>query len=217
MKGLFIKDLKLMKMQVRFFAAVIVLAVFLSWNMEGSEFMFGYLCFVLPLFTLSTLSYDEFDNGYAFLFSLPITRVGYVVEKYILGSFLGLIGYGIALVVSVAMGSIRSLTEFLDTLLTAPGILSITLIFLSVTLPVQLKFGSEKGRIAMILIAGIPAAAIMGLGNLLNQSDIKILHVLLDFITDQPGIAAAIATVLVLLILGSSMKISISIMKKKEF
>ena len=35
---------------------------------------------------MSSISYDEFDNGNAFLFSLPITRKDYVLEKYIFGS-----------------------------------------------------------------------------------------------------------------------------------
>lgn len=46
---------------------------------------------ICSMFSLSTISYDEFDNGNAFLFSLPITRKGYVIEKYIFGIMLGVI------------------------------------------------------------------------------------------------------------------------------
>ena len=40
-----------------------------------------YGCIVV----LGTLSYDEFDRGYSFLFTLPVSKRGYVKEKYVLG------------------------------------------------------------------------------------------------------------------------------------
>ena len=43
----------------------------------------GYVTFIFTLFTVSTISYDEYDNGYPFLFTLPITRRQYVNEKYV--------------------------------------------------------------------------------------------------------------------------------------
>ena len=47
----------------------------------GTSFPIGFLGFVGALFSLSSISYDEFDNGNAFLFSLPITRKDYVLDK----------------------------------------------------------------------------------------------------------------------------------------
>ena len=41
----------------------------------------GYVTFIFTLFTVSTISYDEYDNGYPFLFTLPITRRQYVNRK----------------------------------------------------------------------------------------------------------------------------------------
>ena len=48
---------------------------------EDVSFPLGFLTFALSLFTLSTISYDEFDNGYAFLFTLPITPSGLCAGK----------------------------------------------------------------------------------------------------------------------------------------
>ncbi len=58
-----------------------------------------------PLFTLSTISYDEFDNGNAFLFSLPITRAGYVVEKYCFALILALSAWTISTLLVVIAGT----------------------------------------------------------------------------------------------------------------
>ena len=82
MKGLFIKDLRLMMMQKRFFIMILLIAISMVAVTGDISFIVGYLTFICPLFCISTISYDEFDNGYAFLFTLPIQKKDYVKEKY---------------------------------------------------------------------------------------------------------------------------------------
>ncbi len=72
MKGLLIKDFRLMKTQIRMFLIFIAIAVAMAISADDTSFMIGFITFVFSLFTLSTISYDEFDNGNAFLFTLPI-------------------------------------------------------------------------------------------------------------------------------------------------
>ena len=84
MKGLMIKDLKLMKNQKSFaviFAAVILFYLFTEVT---AAIIIGYACIVSAMFTVGTLSYDDLDNGNAFLFTLPFARKSYAAEKYIL-------------------------------------------------------------------------------------------------------------------------------------
>ena len=89
MKGLLIKDFKLLQGQKNFFITIIAIAGIMAIFMEDASFIIGYMTFVGSLFTLSTISYDEFDNGNAFLFSLPITRKDYILEKYGFGLIVG--------------------------------------------------------------------------------------------------------------------------------
>ena len=88
MKGLLIKDFMLLKNQKSFFIIIVAAAIGMSTLMENSSFIIGYIAVIGSLFTLSTIRYDEFDNGNAFLYTLPITRKDYVYEKY---EFLSLI------------------------------------------------------------------------------------------------------------------------------
>ena len=81
MKGLLIKDFRLMKVQKSFFLLIAVIGVWGTLLSENVTSAIGFLTFVMSLFSVSSISYDEFDNGNAFLFSLPITRTTYVVEK----------------------------------------------------------------------------------------------------------------------------------------
>ena len=73
MKGLLIKDFKLLKGQKNFFMTITAISIIMIIVSPGTSFPIGFLGFVGALFSLSSISYDEFDNGNAFLFSLPIT------------------------------------------------------------------------------------------------------------------------------------------------
>ena len=113
------------------------------------------LHFICSMFTLSSISYDEFDNGYAFLFSLPITRKGYVLEKYSFGLIVGIISWLFATTIAIIAGLMKGSIILKDIIIIALLELLVLVILLSVMLPFQLKFGGEKGRIAIICAVGI--------------------------------------------------------------
>ena len=50
---------------------------------DNPSFVFGYLTVMLSFLPITTLAYDDAENGAAYLFSLPVTRRGYVAEKYL--------------------------------------------------------------------------------------------------------------------------------------
>lgn len=216
MKGLLIKDFRLMKVQRSFLILMFAVGAGLALFTEDGTYAIGFPTFVISMFTVSTISYDEFDNGNAFLFSLPITRNGYVAEKYCFGILLGgaawLLSSAIVLIADIARGT-GALTE----LCFAAGVdLPVMLILLAVLLPVQLKFGGEKGRVALL----IALACII----LIGSAGIKIadmLHMDIAALLDgmpvpSLGAVLAAAIVIALLLLAVSMGISTSVMKRKQ-
>ena len=82
MRGLLEKDIRLLMHSKQTFVCFIALAVVLGVA-QKSTFMLGYLAFFISAILVSTLSYDEMDHGFAFLFTLPINRKIYVREKYV--------------------------------------------------------------------------------------------------------------------------------------
>ena len=158
MKGLFVKDIELMKQQKQFFILVVVMGVILNLAGSGS-FATGYFTFVTAIFAITTISYDEFDNGLAFLMTLPVTRKQYVVEKYLLGAGLTAAAWGIEAITGVICKGVAELQgclseKIIDTLIYIP----LALLMLAVSLPLVIHFGAEKGRyIAMVMWAIIIA------------------------------------------------------------
>src|SRR5699024_8737053 len=86
----------------------------------------------------------------AFLFSLPVTRREYVLEKYLFGIILGGGACVIALLLITVLGMLKGTVPSADTLLITCMVFATLLGLLALLLPFQLKFGGEKGRIALI-------------------------------------------------------------------
>lgn len=217
MKGLLIKDLRLMKMQKNFFILMIVIGIGLVLAGNEISFTLVFLSFVISLFSISTISYDEFDNGYPFLFTLPISRSLYVKEKYVLSLILGLGSLILATVICAIITLFKNNIPLFDLLMMALMILPYIILVQAIMIPFQLKFGAERGRIAIIGVLG----AIILLGILIFQG-LKILKINFAVIVEQISVLdirvlGFILVILAVVILFISLIISIKIMKQKEF
>jgi len=217
MKGLLIKDFKLLKGQKSFFGIIMIVAIGISFAMEEFSFFIGYITFIGTLFTLSTVTYDEFDNGNAFLFSLPITRKSYILEKYGFGLIIGVISCFIATIFTMMSAIMRSSLMTMDIIMIALLVLPMSIIMLAFMLPFQFKFGGEKGRIAIIVGIGlmfIVAFALLKIADLLHID----LIAMFDYLSKMNvGMLIVVIIAIAIISLCISIKISIGIMNKKEF
>lgn len=154
MSGLFVKDMRLLIKRKQVVIIFFVLAIIMGMSTDGSFFV-GYLTFLSGIYAISTISYDEMDNGYAFLMTLPIDAKTYVYEKYGFCSVMGIIAWGISTVL-LFVNCLRGGTSvgFAQQLTDAVVFIPCMLIFLDVMIPMQLKFGIEKSRIALAVFAG---------------------------------------------------------------
>lgn len=217
MKGLFIKDLRLMKNQRNFLITLALMFLVLIVTGVDASFFMGYVPFLLLIVTMSTITYDEQDNSMGFLMALPVSRQTYVLEKYLLSTSFGVGGFAVTFVIFLITEKAEgSSMTFENYLLIFMGFLVFVILFLSLMIPIQLKFGSEKGRMVLFAIF----FGIIGLVYLVN----KVLTIdltktaLYETITQLPwGILMTMALVLFVIFVFISAKISLGVMKKKEF
>lgn len=217
MTGLLVKDLKLLKAQRYFFLIFMATAVWIQTFMEGVSFIIGYMSICGSMAVLNTISYDEYDNGNAFLFSLPISRKGYVLEKYVFGFLIGGGAWLFAVIIAIAMSFVKTSLSVSDIVIAALMHFALLAVILAVMLPVQLKFGGEKRVYVIFGIAGI--AGIIGF---IAVGIVRWLKIDLSLIfnrlsTVSSGIMVLAIMVIAALVVLISCRISISIMKKKKF
>lgn len=216
MLGLIEKDLRLTLTRKETLVIFFVMALVMGTSIEGS-FVIGYLTMLTTIVAVGTISYDEFENGFAFLMTLPFDRKTYVREKYLLTLFLNVAAWCIGAILYFIGSLIRhntgNLTEELPVLLTL-----IPVIYLSaaIMIPLQLKYGPEKSRIIFFIILGIIAILIFGSSKIFSSSNI-LAGTLMAFNGISHAAALVTLTALCLLLTYASYVWSVRIMHEKEF
>lgn len=218
MIGLLIKDWKLFKNQGRYFITILIIAmaVLMTGSAEYATFSTSYITFLVSYFALSTISYDEYDNGMGFLMALPVRRRTYVSEKYLLTVLL----VGGAWLFSVGMNLICfhsniSDESFRELICTAPAFLLVAVVFLSISLPLFLKFGPERGRMVSFGILGVFFVVTFALA----KSGIAApkLNALDRISLDHPLPVFGSCLAFSIVFLGISYIVSIKLIEQKEF
>ncbi len=225
MKGLLIKDFKVLGKQKKFLIIVLLLSVFLAFGSDDVGFAGNYVMLIFSTLTLTTINYDEMNGGMLFLFSLPANRKIYVKEKYTF-AFLNLL---IPAVLAMGIGYVEAVVKkvtfsFSDTLSGVMGMLLVVSLMLALAIPLQFKFGAEKGRMIVTgAMFGVAFVGIAGYKLLIDVLHVDLLNSLVDFLSGIEseavinGIIFGGLFVLAMLILFCSYLIANKVMKKKEF
>ena len=216
MKGLLIKDFHLAFRNSRNLLMFVIICLVMSLSLDPS-FGVGYAILLMGTIALGTLTYDEFENGFPFLMSLPADAKTYVREKFLfcflceLGG--AIFGLAFAVLASLIRGQQIVLGEYLSF---AAGVLPAMLLMLAIMIAIQLKYGVEKSRLVMILIYG----GFAGIAVFIAAQKEKIIPVLPDiaaFLQKQPPVLLVGSLLLVLLLLIWLLyRLSVRIMENKE-
>ena len=220
MKGLLLKDLALLKNQSNYILVVVAISLFMLFSGNDSVFIISYSVMLFAMFGISTLSYDYFNNGYAFLFTLPITRKLYVLEKYVFSLLCVLAGSVIALALMYVGSLIRESVSFSsDDVSFVVGYVFGAMIFLTFVLPIQMKFGPEKGRIGMLVFFMLILAMGTGIKNVMGTEKVVELFAKLSTKLSfmAPTILLGLLGIFAMILLAISYLVSCKIMMNKEF
>ena len=224
MKGLMIKDLCLLRNQGKSMLLMLAIGLFMEVQM-GTGTIIWFLSFLGAMLASGTVSYDEFDNGFSFLFTLPITRRQYVREKYSFSVLFVLFCLGVGILLSLVFsqfsgrGGAAGLSDLL--FMSSVGILTSGFL-LATVLPLRLKFGSEQSRIVWILFFLFVTAFIIGGGELTRRAKtpeaFQTISAAFQALNSwSAGQILAMCTVIALILLLISEQISERIVEHKEY
>lgn len=215
MKGLLTKDFRILAGQKRYFTIIILIALIFLCSGQPAQIIVGYCTMFGMLFTVNTISYDEFDHGY-------------LVSVHASGDQKRLCAGKICIYAAVRrwfLGSFRS-GRFCGRLY--PGrcgvsfrmadahvlILLEMIIFLAVMLPVSLKYGMEKSRTATMILGFAVLGAAIAARKLLPENFAGGLRWSAQL---NPAAVTAVVFLVSLATLAVSFAGSIRIMQKKVF
>lgn len=155
MKGLLLKDWYALRGQAGRLFFLIALYIVIGEFSAGIGSIGILLCAMLPT---SCLAYDERAKWDRYALSMPLSVKDLVVSKYLLGYLM--LGAGAALKLLVIVLPIGNGSNFVSFVLT----IAAALLYLALQLPILFKFGTESGRIWMMIISGAFAIGIVMIG-----------------------------------------------------
>lgn len=218
MQGLMMKDYLLMKNQKKFLLILLAIAFVMAVSGVDVAFISCYVTFLVANMSLSTISYDDYENASSYLFSLPITRSGYVKEKYVFTLLNAFVSWLVSILLTWGYMVVTHRQAEMEKVWVSCVICVICVIlFVSICLPLWLKFGPEKGRLTVfIMAAGIGVVTVLT-SNILKQLKLSGLEGIWNWIDEQiKWVFLGLLLLLILVLIGSYL-ISLWVVKKKEF
>lgn len=215
MRGLFEKDFRLLCQNRQTLVLFLMMAGFLGLTQNGT-FVLGYLSFTFSILLTSTISYDEMDQGFEFLMTLPVTPKTYVKEKYgfcTVGVIFSVVLSGIIYLIAKGIHGEQILLG--EELLTVLIFVPIVWCVIAIMVPIQLKFGAEKGRIAILMVYGGSAFLLYFVLKWIGEENVKLMT---NFLNQWKPEALVLGGFLLSgLVLVISYGISRRIMEQKEY
>lgn len=217
MKALFIQDLRYMLTQKSFLVLIAIVGIVLALTQNDNYiFVIGYLGFMGMITGMMSVTMDDQNHGLVFLFSLPIDRRVYVREKYVFIVLMGVLFSSVATALCLLFRVFADYKAPLDEILaTALGTLFVMLLFVAIMLPLQLKFGAERARLASFIAIGFFFAAVLIAGLVINFADA--LPFIQAFLSLSPVALTGIAVAFLIVCLRISYSASLRVILHREF
>lgn len=213
MAGLLVKDMRLILRNKPYVVLFIVLTVMLGFSQEGT-FILGYFPYAMMILLINTIGYDEMDNGYQFLMTLPINAKTYVREKYILSLAGAVFSWLIAAILYFASRTLHGTSiEMQSEVPLIAAFLPVIALMGDLMIPLELKFGIENSRAVVAGLCGVLGVVIFTFAKFTGDNGI----VPAFSYSMSGGMLACLAVCLTVLLTVLSYVISVRVMEKKEF
>ena len=209
MTALILKDIATLK-KTLLLTITICIALAVYGVYENAIFMIPLICAMIPLIlTAIAFGYDTKSKFEQFAFSMPIKKSSFVLSKLFFALVFGLVGSVCLFVLFVVKNEMSIDNIVFISLIT----LVASVLMSAIQLPFILKYGAEKGRLIMM----ITYFAIFALSTFLKEKS-DLLANMVELFSKYSMVMIFIGILSVgLVIIGIAIKISISIMNKKEY
>ena len=197
MTGLLIKDVYNLRKQIIWYLGLLPVFFVLSLFTDNVSFV-AAVCLLVPVtVTMSAVSYEEKESWQKFVVASGTDVRTIVLEKYLLGLAFGAVCAAVYLIAFAIKGEMWS--RFVLPI-------AISVVVLSVVLPLIFRFGVEKGKPVIILVV----LATLGIW-------IALLLILEKELGVSEALVISLSTVFAVLSLAVSYCVSVRIYRRKEF
>ncbi len=156
MKGLIIKDILNLKKQAKIMLFFILFYGVMSFATKDSNMATFILVLMLSMMVITSFAYDDVAKWDKYALSMPITRKEAVASKYVLMVISNIFGAVLSILMSLVTGTLLKTLNVKDMLLFTGSAVGVSIIFISIIMPLIYKFGVEKARLMVFIVVAIP-------------------------------------------------------------
>lgn len=211
-KGLLIKDLLLLKKNLVMALGLTILYSVMGYLGDNTEFFSGIILIFFSILCISTFAFDEQAKWASYALSTPITRKILVSSKYVCTFVMFFLGLIFSLVPQLTQFIFHSKTDAWSLSPIFGAFIWATLVLNFIMLPLLFKFGSEKSRLFLFVLCGLPTIILLLIVK--NPITLSISKDTLNTILNILPYAGVISCICFGII---SYMVSVRIMKNKEF
>ncbi|MBR0462161.1 MAG: ABC-2 transporter permease [Erysipelotrichaceae bacterium] len=210
MSGMIRKEICMILQNRKFL--VICFAIYILYTFMFDMDMSFYLPFMAVMLSISGFSYDDYNGWQTYASALPKGKTNIVKAKYITALGLMIAASILGLVLALALIKIKGAGSLEESVSALAGSIVALSLMLAILFPILFKYGSEKGRMALYILA----IGIAGITLLLT----KVIKVEISPATMAFLESAAFPILLIVIVavaLGASYFISRKIYLSREF
>lgn len=218
MKGLLIKDLRILMCQKSSMVIFIGIAMLMLIGGMDVSFCIGYATMLMTILMIGTISYDEHENCMSFLLTLPISRKEYVFSKYVF-TVLGIFLVDLLMLLAICIYEMIQPSGVLlkEYMIIGVIMLAAAIMLISLLIPIDLKFGVEKSKFVMAAVSMLVGAVTILLARFSDYIPYSIRRMLEKITVATPEITMLVFGGISLVVLILSILISIRIIEKRDY
>ena len=208
MTGLVYKDLMVMKKTLALYMVIFAVYGYMSIAYDQGGLLFAMVLILSSMVPVSTIAYDERSKWDRIANTTPLSRKEIVTAKYLLAILLTAGSVAVCFVIYLFDKRIP-LTE---NLMMCYILMLMGMFYQALLLPVNIKFGAEKGRNIMMAIMFVPVLIIIMIG----KTGIVDIAAIEMFLTNNENLLPYIFTSAVLVVYAASIALSVKIYENKD-
>ena len=208
MIGLIYKDLMVMRKTLALYMVIFAVYGYMGIVYNQGGLLFAMVLVLSAMLPVSSIAYDERCKWDKIANTAPLSRKEIVLAKYLFAILLTVFSVAVCFVIYL-FDSRMPMTEKLIMcyMLTMGGML-----YQALLLPVNIKFGAEKGRNIMLAIMFVPVLLVVAVSN----TGLVDLSTVVLFLENNEHLIPYIVTATVAVVYAASVTLSVKIYENKD-
>ena len=208
MIGLIYKDLMVMRKTLALYMVIFVVYGYMGIAYDQGGLLIAMVLVMSSILPVSSIAYDERCKWDKIANTAPLSRKEIVMAKYLFAILLTVFSVAVCFVIYL-FDSRMPMTEKLIMcyMLTMGGML-----YQALLLPVNIKFGAEKGRNIMMAIMFVPVLFVVAV----SKTGLVDLSAVVLFLENNEQLIPYIVTATVAVVYAASVTLSVKIYENKD-